>query len=530
MYHRILSIKKLSGYDIKQKKGINIISLKRYYLNKVNFREHLKPLILRIHPDLFQEHPSIRLENEESLKKMNSFIDMVESYSDKTTIQLEEGRVQTVTHLSFFLKNKTKNDVELGSFKNIRATCSLPQDYFRKPVPYKRLEADCCIFINQLLKQAQLPTIPINFDYNEMSSNNLYDKFGENIDIEGDKKLDDERTSYFDVLAKSLNRYYPKSQLAYDKTGGTPNKYLSELAMGMRAIKKYTHVNKFINYVKHLDGRKRGEGLLLIQKLWDNKIIPDDIPILITDEGEFFDPYVLPAVLTIPYCAKKDELEKYLTANLNTIIIQRDDMKKKMFDTEFLFKQWKELLNLFSFEVDNSISLDESYECLMKLEKVKMDILSNRIYDGMIWKITKDDDFKIDILEHTLYIPYNKKGKDLIDFIDKNKNLFKLRYNLYPSESFRNDIIKALNRLCKIIETKEIRISPSLLTKTQYQILSLKTLFNNINHLRSYKLKHFIITISDHFGFNPKEKELILPYIFESNELIDFMEGKRNKR
>lgn len=531
MYHKLIFSNRISFNNVIKPKRTPILLSKRYYLGEVNFRNYLKPFILRVHPDLFQEHPTIKSENEESLKKMNSFIDMVESYSKSNMIQLEEGRTPTVTHLSFFLKNKPNQQDGIGSFKNVRATCTLPQDYFRKQVPFKRLEADCCIFINQLLKQAQLPTIPVTIDFNEMSGNNIYDRFGgdENI-LEGDKKLDDERSSYFDALARSLNRYYPKSQLAYDKTGGTPNRYLSEVAMGIRSIKKYSYVNKHINYVSHLDGRKRGEGLLLIKKLWEKNIIPDDLPVLITDQGEYFDPYQLPAVLTIPYCADRDDLERYLSANLNTIIIQRDDIKKKMFDTEFLFKQWKELLNLFSFEVDDKLTLDETYECLIKIEKAKMDILSNRIYDGMIWKITKENDYKIDVLNHTFYIPYNKTGKELIEFIENNNDLFKLRYNLYPSESFRNEITKALNRLCRIIEAKEIRISPFLFSKTQYQLLSLKTLFNHIHHLRSYHLKQFIITVSDKFGYNPKEKELTIPYIFETNELIDFMEGKRNKR
>lgn len=100
--------------------GVNRLSLKRStwcilsrHLSSAQTKAALKPFYFAVHPDLFGQYPLQRSINEDSLKRLNSYLE-----------DLQKKNPVNPTHLMFYLKNDTATSLEEGLdlFKTVRVS------------------------------------------------------------------------------------------------------------------------------------------------------------------------------------------------------------------------------------------------------------------------------------------------------------------------------------------------------------------------------------------------------------------------
>ncbi|CAH3027700.1 unnamed protein product [Porites evermanni] len=108
--------------------GIRRLSLKQSswcilsrHLSSAQTKAALKPFYFAVHPDLFGQYPIQRSINEDSLKKLNSYLE-----------DLQKKKPVNPTHLMFYLKNDTATALEEGSeiFKTVRVSLFSRDVYF----------------------------------------------------------------------------------------------------------------------------------------------------------------------------------------------------------------------------------------------------------------------------------------------------------------------------------------------------------------------------------------------------------------
>lgn len=82
-------------------------------LSSAQTKAALKPFYFAVHPDLFGQYPIQRSINEDSLKRLNSYLE-----------DLQKKKPVNPTHLMFYLKNDTASSLEEGSdlFKTVRVS------------------------------------------------------------------------------------------------------------------------------------------------------------------------------------------------------------------------------------------------------------------------------------------------------------------------------------------------------------------------------------------------------------------------
>ena len=65
----------------------------------------LRPFYLAVHPDLFAHHPQERSTNEDSLKRLNSYLDALESGCGQGHVTTHALRPKPI-HLTFFIRTR----------------------------------------------------------------------------------------------------------------------------------------------------------------------------------------------------------------------------------------------------------------------------------------------------------------------------------------------------------------------------------------------------------------------------------------
>lgn len=388
---------------------------------------------MRVHPDFFSKHPKIQEENDRSLKQLNSLLDMAEEYSNKAAgpILLDRTRVPSRFSATFYLRAgpktlaetkaeekkkerepKADKETELfppvpgSEFPSIVASYTVPESYFTNPFSREHLERDVRVFLNDLLKQAGLPTLLIEKAANEGRFSADSEVITEQFEDDGSYKPREYvnhrreahslRKEFKHVLASFLDRHFPAAQMAADKLGHDWELHVGHkpealIALGLADLHHTTErERKQIHYQPDLDGEERAQGLLLVEELWNSGIIPNDIPIFVTrDANAFLTPQSLPGFITIPLSFENDTFQQYLKDNLRTIMVSRYNMRGQLLEAEFMIRNFTKTFKLSRIDTMTSLehavvaltAINESRETLMKNHKSEL--------EGMAWNIVE---------------------------------------------------------------------------------------------------------------------------------------------
>lgn len=408
------------------------------------FRNHLKSFLMRVHPDFFSKHPKIQEENDRGLKQLNSLLDMVEEYSKKPSgpILLDRTRVAVRISTTFYLRSgpktlaeskaeekrkereskmsetekKERSNEELfppppgaSEYPSISSSLTLPESYFTTPFSRDFLERDVRIFLNDLLKQAGLPTMAVsdedmNFARARFSADSQ--EISEQFENDGTYKPRSSSNPYRDaqalrkefkhILGAFLDRHFPDAQMAIDKLGPdwemqVGHKPEAYIAMGVADLHHSTdRERKQIHYEPSLDGEERAHGLLLVEELWSSGLIPNDIPVFITrDANSFLKPDALPGFISVPLEFENAVFQQYLKDNLRTIMIARYNLRGQLLETESLMRQFAKTLKLT--RIEPRTSLEHTAVCIAAINEVKEYIFRKHKKDleGMTWQIVE---------------------------------------------------------------------------------------------------------------------------------------------
>eukprot|EP01122_Echinamoeba_exundans_P014368 TRINITY_DN648_c0_g1_i1.p1 TRINITY_DN648_c0_g1~~TRINITY_DN648_c0_g1_i1.p1 ORF type:complete len:744 (-),score=143.08 TRINITY_DN648_c0_g1_i1:3-2234(-) len=317
-----------------------------------SIRSAMRQFLFRVHPDFFSKYPSVQQSNERALKQVNQLLDILEDYSNREgPIILDGNKVPKKLTVAFFLRElkasteqetpdsvaepaeaskggKKKGEKQL---RNVTATIAFPDSFFNTPFPRQRLDHDCRVFINALLKQAGLPTVELP-----------------DIGIPSEKKKKEEKQQgttekrekvlwaheMRSLIYKALNRHYTHDQMVLDSLGGRiilqqgPDKLPYELDSdekeSFERLYQYrentTRLKRSVFFVPQLTGEQKGIASRALELLWASKRIPEDIPVLIT-QNTYFTPTQIQGFITLPH-------NFYLENPLNPAKLQEDEKKE----------------------------------------------------------------------------------------------------------------------------------------------------------------------------------------------------------
>lgn len=396
-------------------------------------RSHLKTFLMRVHPDFFSKHPKVQEENDRSLKQLNSLLDMAEEYSKKAAgpILLDRTRVPARYSTTFFLRQGPKTlaetkaeekrkenepkgptDAKLfpptpgSEYPSIVATYTVPETYFTNPFSREFLERDIRLFLNDLLKQAGLPTLTIEKTADEGRYSTTSEEIVEQFEDDGTYKPRENynhrrdaqslRKEFKNVLASFLDRHYPTAQLAVDKLGHDWELYVGHkpealIALGIADLHHSSErERKQIHYQPQLDGEERAQGLILVEELWNSGVIPHDIPVYITrDENAFLTPESLPGFITIPLSFENEKFQEYLRQNLKTIMVSRYNMRGQMLEVEYAIRNFTKTFKLA--RIDSKTTLEHTAVAIAAINEAREQLLAKfkPELEGMAWNIVE---------------------------------------------------------------------------------------------------------------------------------------------
>lgn len=388
---------------------------------------------MRVHPDFFSKHPKVQEENDRSLKQLNSLLDMAEEYSKKAAgpILLDRTRVPARYSTTFFLRqgpktlteakaeekrkdtdSKSDKDAKLfpptpgSEYPSIMATYTVPETYFTNPFSRDHLERDIRLFLNDLLKQAGLPTLTIEESVEKGRYSAESEEITEQFEDDGtykpressDHRRDAQalRKEFKNVLAAFLDRHFPAAQMAIDKLGHDWELHVGHkpealVALGIADLHHSTErERRQIHYQPDLDGEERAQGLILVEELWNTGVIPHDIPVYITrDENAFLTPQSLPGFITIPLAFENDKFQEYLRENLKTIMVSRYNMRGQMLEVEYAIRNFTKTFKLA--RIDSKATLEHTAVAITALTEAREQLLEKHKLDleGMAWNIVE---------------------------------------------------------------------------------------------------------------------------------------------
>jgi hypothetical protein len=397
------------------------------------FRNHLKGFLMRVHPDFFSRSPKAQEENDRSLKQLNQLLDLVEDYSKKPSgpIMLDRNRVPGRIQTTFYLRpgaktlRQEKQEAKIEAktkesespdkqrdelmpkqphqeFEFVRASYTFPQEYFDNPFPRENLERDVRLFLNDLLKQAGLPTMIVSEPAfaNEAANAAVEDQFDDDGSYRPRSNADPYRSEQAlrkelkGVMAAFFDRHYPVAQMAVDKLGvdwelRVGHKGEAQMALGIKDLHTMNErERKQLHYAPDLDGEQRAFGLLLVEQLWEDGTIPSDIPVYITKQPNLFlAPEALPGFISIPLEFNNEDFKQYLEQNLKPIMVTRYNIRAQIQESEYFIKQLTETLKLATLDVRTK--LEHALICLSSLNTAKDDLFKRYRHctEGMVWHI-----------------------------------------------------------------------------------------------------------------------------------------------
>jgi hypothetical protein len=314
-----------------------------------SIRSAMRQFLFRVHPDFFSKYPSVQQSNERALKQVNQLLDILEDYSNRQgPIVLDGNKVPKKLTVAFFLRElkpaaqqETPDMTEEGSdasgaakkkgekqLRNVTATIAFPDSFFNTPFPRQRLDHDCRVFINALLKQAGLPTVELP-DIGVSSSKKQKAEKPQGTQEKREKVL--WASEMRSLIYKALNRHYTHDQMILDSMGGRtilqqgpdrlPYELESEESEAFEKLYQYkdntTKLKRSVFYVPQLTGEQKGVASRALELMWASKRIPDDIPVLIT-QNTYFTPTQIEGFITLPH-------NFYLENPLNPAKLQEDE-------------------------------------------------------------------------------------------------------------------------------------------------------------------------------------------------------------
>lgn len=322
-------------------------------------RSAMRQFLFRVHPDFFSKFPSVQQTNERALKQINQLLDILEDYGSRDgPIILDGNKVPKRTTVSFFLREvKTKTSDEDDApeeyeragagdtkpkkgqrqFVSVSATLTFPDSFFNTPFPRQRLEHDCRVFINSLLKQAKLPILDVP---------DLGPAVKSGPDVERSDRHDSPMKGgkmtwaheMRSMIYKALNRHMTEDQLILESLGGRDvlrwgsdglvSDLIREEVDALNRLHSYKPVfqpmKKSVFFVPALTGEQKGIAAQAVNLLFASKRIPEDIPVVVT-EGIYLTPSQLEGFVTLPY-------NFYLENPLNPGRLQDEDATAEPFD------------------------------------------------------------------------------------------------------------------------------------------------------------------------------------------------------
>lgn len=125
--------------------------------------------MLAYDPSLYFSSPDSLQVNEESLSALNAFLDVVEYHTAQDHFRLAKSKLPDVYRVKFYLKPHSVDatDTEdtredgIGLYESIRGDYRFPKQFFSQETPRRELELEAVLYINHILKQAQLPPLTL---------------------------------------------------------------------------------------------------------------------------------------------------------------------------------------------------------------------------------------------------------------------------------------------------------------------------------------------------------------------------------
>jgi hypothetical protein len=521
----------------------------------VNLRANLKQFLLKVHPDFFANDLEIQSANDKALKQLNQFLDVMEDALERSArsrglVNLDKNKIPTKISIVFYIRHRpTAEDANIPNlfvrksgdkYLMVRADYVFPREIVDQPVSARRIDRECRLYLNELLRQADLPELPV--PNSERSPDGQGGETGE-LDADDDGMKPDDRAEsvkwtadFKKMLDHMLNRHYPLEQYFLDSLGGGQRALKMAEFWGdtdSEVLKNLHHFRspeqlqqKPLFFSPSLDGEQRGEAMLQVEKLIEHRLIPKDVPILITNDNTYLEPEQFPGFLTIPHNFKKEELVEYLERNLPLIRHQRRTVRELTNQAEFLQRQMMEVFHLASVEI--RAGLEETVKCLRAfathggvLEEEKLvehfDGLTIIIADGT-------GKVELDPVRDTLIIPVTRSGPDMVKDIRAQRKAFELRTKFNPHHtSYMTQFANLLKDLRDLIGARGIIVDMSIINSKKRQLEAAASIHAHAKALKKHNLSKIVIALADRYAVDFKRRIIFVPFNFNLKDFDEYL-------
>jgi hypothetical protein len=499
----------------------------------VNVRATLKQFLLKVHPDLFGSDIEIQTANDKALKQLNQFFDVVEdalerAKKSKGLVVLDKNKVPSKLSILFYIRHSTTAEDDAipnlyikpngQRFLMIRTEYSFPRDMTESAVSSQRVDRESRLFVNELLRQAELPELPVG-------GGPMGGADEHSVSDEPTPKADAWTKDFKKLLERQFNRHYPVEQHILDSLGGGQqalhmakfwqsydDKHLENLHHFRTPAELY---KRAMFYAPSLDGEQRGEGMLKVDALIEQKTIPHDIPVLITNDNTYLEPEHFPGFVTIPYNYDRRELLEYLEVNLPLIRQQRKHIRSLTTQAEFFQSQIKTIYKFSRIEV--RAGLEDTVKCLRtfvmlgdRFEKYKL----VPHFDGLTLIISPEvGNIELDVVRDLLIIPVKTRGVDILKQIKAEAKLLELRTNFNPHHTeYLKEFKTLLKTLRQMIGAKNIIVDMSIINSKKRQLEAAEAIRANADALQKLNLSKIVLSLSDRYGVDFTQKRIHVPF------------------